>query len=53
MREEPYKNPLTFEVPMFDNLTAWLDKRATPDQKAVMLRACRVLLEAGFASTLR
>lgn len=34
---------------MFDNLTAWLDKRATPDQKAVMLRACRVLLEAGFA----
>lgn len=33
---------------MFLNLSAFLDNRATPDQKAVMMRACRVLLDAGY-----
>lgn len=33
---------------MFNNLSAFLDRRATPEQKAVMMHACRVLLEAGY-----
>lgn len=33
---------------MFETLSAYLDGRASPEQKALLLNACRILVEAGY-----